>query len=135
MKRLILVLAIIFSINSYSQTEHKKDANEKIVKKALYTEKEKEVIRKNFRSDVAKIKMTPETKTKYLEIIDKNLARIQATNKDRNLTQAQASFNINKIIEQQNNDVKAILSPEQYKKHKMMMDRFQNSMNYRIEKQ
>lgn len=144
MKNLFLALTLLLSVNSFCQQKPSKpktvtttttSPNDKVVKKALYTTKEKEKIRKDFLKEIDKIGMSPDVKTKYLAIIDKHTDRLKATNKDRKLTKSQAKYNINKIINQQNSQVQRILTVNQYKKHLSIINRYQNSMIYRVEKQ
>lgn len=135
MKKIILAMAIIFSLNIQSQSKPTTPPNDKVVKKALYTPKEKETARKNFLKEVDKIGMSPSVKTKYLAIVDKHTSRLKDANKDRKLTQSQATTNVNKIIKEQNQEIKNILTPDQYKQHKLIINRYQNSINYRIQNQ
>jgi hypothetical protein len=135
MKNLIFAIAIIFSVNAFGQSESKPTNGDKVVTKTLYTPKEKEEIKKVTQKEIDGIGMSPEVKTKYTAIIEKSRGRLIDANKSRNLTKTQAKEKVNKIIKEQNQEIKGILTPEQYKKHKLIMNRYQNSINYRIEKQ
>lgn len=129
MKKFVLALAIIFSLNAFAQSA----TNDKVVTKTLYTPKEKEEIRKKFLKEVDEIGLSPEIKTKYLAIVSKFNEKIKVVNKDRKLTQSQFTTKVNKIIKDQNQEIKSILTPDEYAKHKLIINRYQNSIIYRIE--
>jgi hypothetical protein len=133
MKKFVLAIAIIFSLNAVGQTATKPATGDKVVTKTLYTPKEKEEIRKRYLKEVDGIGMSPTVKTEYLAIVNKYGDKLIAANKDRKLTQTQATTKVNKLIKDQNQEIKSILTPDQYKKHKMIFNRYQNSINYRIE--
>ena len=68
-----------------------------------------------------------------MAIISKYNEKFKVVNKDRKLTQSQYTTAANKLIKDQNQEIKKIVTPDQYKKHKLIMNRYQNSINYRIE--
>ena len=134
MKKFILIFALIFSFNSFSQTKPTSNPDP-IVKKALYTKTEKEKSKKHFHQDVEKIGMSPEKKTKYLSIVDKYIGKIIDVNKSRKLTKSQCTNYVNSNFKSLNQDVRRLLPPEQYNKHILIANRFQNSILNRIKKQ
>ncbi|MGL2963978.1 hypothetical protein ACSVH2_09195 [Flavobacterium sp. RSB2_4_14] len=133
MKKLVLALAIIFSLNAIGQTAPKPATGDKVVTKKLYTAKEKEEIKKNYTKEVDAIGMSPEVKAKYTAIIKKYTDKLRDVNRNKDLTQTQATTNVNKIIKDQNQEIKKILTPDQYKQHKIIYNKYQNSINYRIQ--
>jgi len=133
MKKFILAIAIIFSFNAFGQSETKTGTGDKVVTKSLYNTKEKEEIRKKYLKEVDEIGLSPELKTKYLSIVSKYNEKLKVVNKDRKLTQSQLTTEVNKIINEQNEQIKSILTPDEYEKHKLIINRYQNSINYRIE--
>jgi len=133
MKKYVLAIAIIFSLNAFAQSTTKPATGDKVVTKTLYTPKEKADIQKKFRKEVDEIGMSPELETQYLAIVKKHTDKLRTVNNDRKLTQTQATTKVNKIIKDQNQEIKSILTPDQYKKHKMIINRYQNSINYRIQ--
>lgn len=133
MKKFVLATAIILSLNAFGQSATKPATSDKVVTKTLYTTDEKEDIRKKFLVEVDEIGLSPEIKTKYLAIISKYNDKFKVVNKDRKLTQSQYTTITNKLIKDQNQEIKKIVTPDQYKKHKLIMNRYQNSINYRIE--
>lgn len=145
MRNIVLAIALMFCFQPFCQTKPAQSKTpqtssqtkpeEKIVKKALYTDKERAQARKNFAKDVEKIGMKPDVKKQYMAIIDKNAERLRASNKDRKLTKKQATDYVNKVMAEQDQAVKHILTVEQFKKHESITNRYQNSALYRIEKQ
>ena len=136
MKNYIFIFLLFFSINTFGQTKPTEvSKGDKVVKKALYSKEEKESTRKNFRKEIETIGMSPDVKTKYTAIVEKHIARITTANKDRKMTKSQATDYVNRVIKEQNQEIEAILTSEQYKKHKLIMNRYQNSILYRIQAQ
>jgi len=142
MKTIFLILLVAFNITAFGQNKPKTttppaptNKGEQVVTKPLYTTKEKEKTRKNFIKDVDSIGMSPEIKAQYTAIVKKHWARIEEANKDRNLTKDQATEYVNKVIKDQNLEIQPILTVEQYTKHIYIMNRYHNSVLYRIEQQ
>lgn len=132
MKKILVVLAILFSLNTFCQTTTPEQSSDKIVSKTLYTKKERKSARKDFLRDVDSLGLTPEVKTQYLDIIQKNVTRMKATNNDNNLTQEQAIQITRDVFRQQNDEVSRILTPDQYRKHMTIVKRYEESIIYRI---
>ena len=84
--------------------------------------------------EIDQIGMSPVVKTKYLETINKYSEKLKAVNKDKSISNTELTTKANKLIKDQNQEIKKLLTPDQYKKHKIIYNRFQNSINYRIEK-
>jgi hypothetical protein len=133
MKKIVLALIILFGLNAHCQTAKKPANSNKAVTNTLYTPKEKEDIKKRFLNEIEEIDMSPTVKSKYLEIINKNSEKLKAINKERSVSQTEISTRANKIIKDQNQEIKKILTPDQYKKHKIIYNKYQNSINYRIQ--
>lgn len=108
---------------------------DKVVKKALYTPKEREQTRQNFINEIQQIGMSPAVEAQYEVIVKKHWERIKAANKDRTLTKTEATEYVNRVINEQNSELQAILTPGEYDKHMLIMKRYQNSVLYRIEQQ
>ena len=106
-----------------------------VVNKALYTPAERESTRKNFIKEVDQIDMSPEIRAQYTAIVQKHWSRIRTANNERKLTKDQATDYVNRVIREQNSEVNRILTVEQYNKHELIMNRYQNSVLYRIERQ
>jgi negative regulator of replication initiation len=134
MKNFILAIAILFSFNAIGQSAKKNTTVNKPVTNTLYSPKEKEEIKKTFLKEIDQIGMSPVVKTKYLETINKYSEKLKAVNKDKSISNTELTTKANKLIKDQNQEIKKLLTPDQYKKHKIIYNRFQNSINYRIEK-
>ena len=134
MKNIILAIAIFFSFNAFGQSAKKNATVNKPVTNTLYSPKEKEEIKKTFLKEIDQIGMSPVVKTKYLETINKYSEKLKAVNKDKSISNTELTTKANKLIKDQNQEIKKLLTPDQYKKHKIIYNRFQNSINYRIEK-
>ena len=134
MKNFILAIAILFSFNAIGQSAKKNTTVNKPVTNTLYSPKEKEEIKKTFLKEIDQIGMSPVVKTKYLETINKYSEKLKAVNKDKSVSNTELTTKANKLIKDQNQEIKKLLTPDQYKKHKIIYNRFQNSINYRIEK-
>ncbi len=140
MKNMLLALLFLFGTHAFCQSKPVKPttetpSSEKVVKKALYTKKEKEKARKEFLKAVDTMGLAPNVKTEYLAIIEKHTARLKAVNKDRKLTKSQATHYVNTVMEEQNLEVQRVLTVDQYRNHLVIADRYQSSIIYRIEKQ
>ena len=134
MKNFILAIAILFSFNAFGQSAKKNATVNKPVTNTLYSPKEKEEIKKTFLKEIDQIGMSPVVKTKYLETINNYSEKLKAVNKDKSISNTELTTKANKLIKDQNQEIKKLLTPDQYKKHKIIYNRFQNSINYRIEK-
>lgn len=111
----------------------KPKSGDQVVDKALYSEKEKEKARKNFYKEIDSIGMSPEVKKEYTAIVKKHWARIQGARKGSKLTKDAATEYVNQVIRDQNSEIQRILNVDQFKKHEVIMDKYQNSVLYRIE--
>jgi hypothetical protein len=134
MKKFILLVTLVFSLNSFCQTKPTSNLDP-VLKKALYTKTEKQQSKKNFHQQVDKIGMSPDKKSKYLAIVDKYSSKVTDVNKSRKLTKSQCTNYINTSFQSLNQEIKPLLTPEQYNKHKLIADAFQNSILNRIKKQ
>jgi hypothetical protein len=134
MKNFILAIAILLSFNAFGQSAKKNTTVTKPATNTLYSPKEKEEIKKTFLKEIDQIGMSPVVKTKYLETINKYSEKLKAVNKDKSISNTELTTKANKLIKDQNQEIKKLLTPDQYKKHKIIYNRFQNSINYRIEK-
>lgn len=134
MKNIILAIAIFFCFNAFAQSAKKNTSVTKPVTNTLYSPKEKEEIKKTFLKEIDQIGMSPVVKSKYLETINSYSEKLKAVNKDKSVSNTELTTKTNKLIKDQNQEIKKILTPDQYKKHKIIYNRFQNSINYRIEK-
>src|SRR4030095_16354136 len=99
------------------------------------TPKEREQTIQNFTNDIEQIGMSPAIEAQYKAIVKKNWERIIAANKDRTLTKTEATEYVNRVINEQNSELQAILTVGEYDKHMLIMNRYQNSVLYRIEQQ
>ena len=133
MKKLVLALIILFSLNTYAQSTKKATNSNKAPSNTLYSTKEKDEIKKRFLNEIEDIEMTSTVKSKYLEIINKNSEKLKAINKDRSISNTEIATRANAIIKNQNQDIIKILTPDQYNKHKIIYNKYQNSINYRVD--
>ena len=135
MKSLFFTLITLFTISSFSQSKPEQKKDDKVVAKPLYTKAEKENARKKFLKEVDEIGLSEDVKTKYTGIVQRHTEKLKNVNRGKNLTQSQLTYSYNKIIKDQNQEIKKILTVEQYKKHKIIINRYQNSIINRVSNQ
>lgn len=134
--KIILSFVLLCSLTVFGQTT-KKDkqvtSKEKVVTKRLYTEKEAEKIRQEYRKNVKTIGMSAEVQKKYTKIITDYTKKLTYINKDRSQTREQYIAKVDRVIREQNSKIQKILTPNQYKKHLIIYNPFAESVRYRIE--
>lgn len=136
MKKLLLLAFIVLGFNAYSQDDKSdsKNSDQKTIKNALYTDKEKEQIVSNFLTDAyEKLNMTPEVKEKYTETIYDTYNKMLALRQNRNLTKRDAKYESKKVFSAQEAKLKEILTPEQLQKHDVAFKPIEKSVFFRID--
>lgn len=136
MKKLLLLAFIVLGFNAYSQDDKSdsKNSDQKTIKNALYTDKEKEQIVSNFLTDAyEKLNMTPEVKEKYTETIYDTYNKMLALRQNRNLTKRDAKYESKKVFSAQEAKLKEILTPEQLQKHDVAFKTIEKSVFFRID--
>jgi hypothetical protein len=136
MKKLLLLAFLMLSFNIYSQEEKTAPANpdQKRIKGALYTEKEREQLISNFFTEAyEKLNMTPEVKQKYTETLYDTYNKMLALRQNRTLTKRDAKYESKKVFNAQESKLKEILTPEQLQKHDVLFQPIQKSVFYRID--
>lgn len=136
MKKLLLLTFVLLSINVFSQEEKTAPTNpdQKRIKGAIYTEKEREQLVSNFLTDAyEKLNMTPEVQDKYTETLYDTYNKMLALRQNRNLTKREAKNESKKVFKGQENKLKEILTPEQHQKHDVLFQPIQKSVFFRID--
>lgn len=136
MKKLFLIALVMLSITAYSQEAKATTANpdQKRIKGALYTEKEREQLIANFFTDAyEKLKMTPEVQEKYTETIYDTYNKMLAMRQNRTLTKRDAKYESKKVFTAMESKLKEILTPEQLQKHDVLFNPIQKSVFSRID--
>ncbi|ESU26492.1 hypothetical protein FLJC2902T_24630 [Flavobacterium limnosediminis JC2902] len=134
-KKIILSFVLLFSLAVLSQTNKDKVVTnkDKVVTKRLYTEKEVEKIRQNYRKEVKTIGMSPAVEKKYAKIVTDYTKKLSDVNRDRTKTREQYIASVNRIVREQNSKIQKILTPTQYKRHLIIYNPYAESARYRIE--
>jgi len=136
MKKLLLLTFVLLSINVFSQEEKTAPTNpdQKRIKGALYTDKEREQLITNFFTEAyEKLNMTPEVKEKYTETLYDTYNKMLALRQNRTLTKRDAKYESKKIFTAQESKLKEILTPEQLQKHDVLFHPIQESVFFRID--
>jgi hypothetical protein len=136
MKKLLLLAFIMLGLSVYSQDETPvtKNPDQKTIKGALYTDKEREKLISNFFTEAyEKLNMTPEVKEKYTETLYDTYNKMLAMRQNRNLTKRDAKYESKKIFTTQESKLKEILTPEQLKKHDVLFQPIEKSVFFRID--
>ena len=137
MKKLLLLTFLMLCCTIYSQEEKTAPANpdQKRIKGALYTEKEREQLISNFFTDAyEKLNMTPEVQKKYTETIYDTYNKMLTLRQNRNLTKREAKQESKKVFNALESKLKEILTPEQLQKHNVVFKPIQESVFFRIDK-
>ena len=136
MKKLLLLAFLMLSFNIYSQEEKTAPANpdQKRIKGALYTEKEREQLISNFFNEAyEKLNMTPEVQKKYTETIYDTYNKMLTLRQNRTLTKRDAKYESKKIFSAQESKLKEILTPDQLQKHDVIFKPIEKSVFFRID--
>ena len=136
MKKLLLLTFLMLCCTIYSQEEKTAPANpdQKRIKGALYTEKEREQLLSNFFTDAyEKLAMTPEVQEKYTQTIYDTYNKMLSLRQNRTLTKRDAKYESKKIFSAQESKLKEILTPDQLQKHDVIFKPIEKSVFFRID--
>lgn len=136
MKKLLVLAFTLLNLVSYAQEEKPvtKNPDQKTIKSALYSDKEREQLITNFFNEAyEKLNMTPEVKEKYTTTLYDTYNKMLAMRQNRNITKRDAKYESKKIFTAQESKLKEILTPEQLKKHDVLFQPIQKSVFFRID--
>jgi len=137
MKKLLLLTFALLSFNSFCQEEKAVPTNpdQKRIKGALYSDKEKEQLVSNFLNEAyEKLNMTPDVQEKYTETLYDTYNKMVSLRQNRNLTKREAKYESKKAFASQESKLKEILTPEQLQKHDVLFSPIEKSIFFRIDK-
>lgn len=117
MKKIFCVALVLLSFCSFSQTD-----NNKLITEKVFTVNERVNLQMAYGARLNELHLTDDQLYKYTTIIDDNVFYMIDYNRKLNRTKAEMEKFITKKIAQQDNELKKLLSSEQYKTHLVIYD-------------
>jgi hypothetical protein len=128
MKNFIYLFIFFLISNTICQAQE----DQTVVEKSLYSKEERESAIANFTKDVPSIGMTAETEKTYLDLINSNFTKMSMLN-NRNSTKKELKQRFKRVLEDQQIELKKLLTYDQLKRHQKIYKPLIESIRKRID--
>jgi hypothetical protein len=124
MKRIFLSLFwLAFTLTAYAQQESKEDLKVKI-----FTPEERNNLQLWYHEEIQRMGLSEEKESQYNSILIYYIAKIsRLDDKDQDLSKAEFEWRLNEYLAKQDNDLREILTDEQFTIHKEIYGEFLRS--------